>query len=254
MRKLNILLFFIFFVVIVKADETQKNFISVLNSVQKVEKKGQIAEMDMLNSDNYFDKHKNFINSSRDIIFLKKIVGAYKKNKNRASVINDSGYSDSDKNTTEDIYFNDYNYRTFIVYLKSIMFLSKNSWSIWLNDTKITNEDNNKNNEFYIKDIDDKKIILQWNISEFKWSYVNKMNSIPKQKYKTLDDGSVELILVLYSNQSYLPFADQIVEGKYIEKQEKQKKVDNLGNIDNEGINKEINNNNIDLEKIINSL
>ncbi len=244
--KIFLTLFIVIFIAEANEVNEKKSFTSVLNSVTKIEKKDEMVELNMLNSSNYFDKHKNFINSSRDILFLKKIIGAYKKNINTINKTN----TDEETDITDELYSNDYNFRTFIVYLKSIMFLSKNMWAVWVNDIKITNSDNSKNNEFYIRDIDSKKIVLQWNISEFKWNYVNKMNSIPEHKYKVLDDGSIELVLILYSNQSYLPFIDQTVEGRYIEKFENNSIKDNK-------YDKETNeeqNDNIDLEKIINSL
>ena len=256
MKIFNILLLSTFMITTVYANDSSisttnsidtKKFNSVLNSVQKIEKKSNSAGTNAFNFTNYFGKHKNFINSSQDVVFLKKILAAYIKGSNRAI---DNTITNTGKNN--ELYSNDYNYKTFIVYLKSIMFLSKNAWSVWLNDTKITNADNNKNTEFYIKNIDDKKIVLQWNISEFKWSYVNKMKSIPEQKYKVLEDGSVELILTLYPNQSYLPFVDQIIEGRYTKMFEKGSDTNiEESNDKNNNTDSDIN---VELEKIINSL
>ena len=244
---MKIFKFFVIFTFLILTAEAnnQKEFASVLNSVQKIEKRDGNTETNILNSRSYFEKHRNLINSSKDIIYLKKILEAYKKGSNKVE-------STVDNKKSDELYVNDFNYQTFIIYLRSIMFLSKNTWSVWINNIKITNNNNSKDNEFYIRDIDNRRIVLQWNISEFKWNYVNKMNSIPKQKYKVLDDGSVELVLILYSNQSYLPFADQIVEGRYTKKIETKSDTNEDSNTkDNK---EEENDPDFDLDKIINSL
>ena len=78
------------------------------------------------------------------------------------------------------------------------------------------------------------------------------MKSIPEQKYKVLEDGSVELILTLYPNQSYLPFVDQIIEGRYTKMFEKGSDTNiEESNDKNNNTNSDIN---VELEKIINSL
>lgn len=184
---------------------------------------------------NYFDYHKNLLNSNNEIKLIKKIINIYQRNSN---LIN---------NKTESIGnpFNNYSQKAFVIYLKSILFISQDNWSIWLNDKKITNQNNKDSNEFYVKNISDNKIILQWNISEFKWSYVNKMNAISKDKFKILENGNVELILALHPNQSYLPFSDNIIEGKY---QEENIIIRNKDEINNNSTDE------LDIESIISTL
>ena len=47
------------------------------------------------------------------------------------------------------------------IYLNSIMYISKNAWSVWINDSKITNE-NNKNRDIIIKKITPNYINIVW--------------------------------------------------------------------------------------------
>lgn len=234
---IKIILFYLYIIVSVAiADEKPVQHNTTMDD-------NNIVNNDINNSvntalDNYFTRQKSLLSTENEINLLNKVVAIYKKN----SAMSNEELEQSTINT--DIMYDSYNYQTFILYLKSILFLSKDKWSVWLNNKKITNADNKNKNEFFIKDIDDKKIVLQWNISEFKWGYVNKMNNISHQRFKKLENGSIELTLVLYSNQSYLPFVDQVVEGKYQYKKEEIK-------VENKSDSNDVD---VDLESLINSL
>lgn len=128
-----------------------------------------------------------------------------------------------------------------VVTLNSIMFMNEKNWTIWLNNKKFSNLDNNKNNsEFQVIAINQNKIKLKWLMTMTKFqNFINKKNLIAEERYSINNEGRVEILLDLYVNQSYLSFLDKIVDGKYIpERKKKENKIFNNNNLQN--------NNNID--------
>lgn len=114
------------------------------------------------------------------------------------------------------------------VYLKSIMYISQDSWAVWLNDTKITNLTNG-DEEISVLSLSPLKAKLLWKMGVTKWEIVNANKSIPESKY-TIKDSNVNLVFVLSPNQTYIPAKNEIIEGKIkeepvlsLEEQEKGK-------------------------------
>jgi len=99
------------------------------------------------------------------------------------------------------------------VYLNSILYISKDNWSVWLNGQKITNETNDEDNELYLLEVSKNKVIVLWSVSISKWEII-----VPDLEYlKTVEvneDNEVENIFTLRPNQTYLPIEDRVVEGK----------------------------------------
>ena len=115
------------------------------------------------------------------------------------------------------------------VYLKSIMYISQNSWAVWLNDTKITNLTNG-DEEISVLSLSPLKAKLLWKIGLTKWEIVNANKSIPESKY-TVKDNSVNLVFTISPNQTYIPSKNETIEGKIKEEpvlppEEKDKEKD----------------------------
>ncbi len=100
---------------------------------------------------------------------------------------------------------------SFFIYLNSIMYISKNAWSIWINNNKITNLTNN-NNDINVIDISPLYVTIAWKITPLQWESINANNKFSEDKYK-IYDNYVELFIKLSPNQTYLPSKNQIIEG-----------------------------------------
>lgn len=107
------------------------------------------------------------------------------------------------------------------IYLKSIIFLSDNFWSVWINDKKITNNtNNNKENEFIIKEINSNKATILLKVNKTKWSYINSANMISEKEYSINEDDQVEFLFTLSPNQSFIASENKIIDGKYKNEEE----------------------------------
>ena len=103
------------------------------------------------------------------------------------------------------------NTTSFFIYLNSIMYISKDAWSIWINNNKITNLTNN-NNDINVIDISPLYVTIAWKITPLQWESINANNKFSDDKYK-IYDNYVELFIKLSPNQTYLPSKNQIIEG-----------------------------------------
>lgn len=98
------------------------------------------------------------------------------------------------------------------IYLNSIMYVSKNDWSIWVSGNKITNLTND-NSEIKVLDIFPSLVKLAWTFDLNQWEVINPNKLIPESSY-IIKDNAVTLTFSLSPNQSFLPVSNQIIEGK----------------------------------------
>lgn len=98
------------------------------------------------------------------------------------------------------------------IYLNSIMFISKNNWAIWLNGSKITNLDNGEG-DIVVTSISPLRASFYWKVGLSRWEIINANKNIPNSKYK-IEANEVKIYFSLSPNQTYIPSADKIVEGK----------------------------------------
>lgn len=103
------------------------------------------------------------------------------------------------------------NTTSFFIYLNSIMYISKDAWSVWINNNKITNLTNN-NNDINVIDISPLYVTIAWKITPLQWESININNRFSQDRYK-IYDNYVELFIKLSPNQTYLPSKNQIIEG-----------------------------------------
>lgn len=106
--------------------------------------------------------------------------------------------------------------------LSSIIFLSDENWSIWLNKNKITSDNNSKNNEFYVLNIESTKAKILWNLSLSKWKILSgkNENEVPN---KINDKNQIQIIFTLKTNQTYILKSGAVIEGKQKSFQSKNK-------------------------------
>lgn len=104
------------------------------------------------------------------------------------------------------------------IYLNSIMYASKNEWSIWVSGNKITNLTNEGDGDIKVLDISPYSVKLAWTFDLNQWEVINPNKLIPESNY-TIKDNTVVLRFLLSPNQSFLPATNQIIEGRIKEAQ-----------------------------------
>lgn len=118
------------------------------------------------------------------------------------------------------------------LYLNSIMYISKDFWSVWLNGNKITNL-NNGDGEIVVTNISPLKASFVWTIGLSRWNIINSKGQIPESRYK-INGDQVSLYFSLSPNQTYLPASDKIVEGRVAQKSPADDNVEKSGEVSNE--------------------
>lgn len=98
------------------------------------------------------------------------------------------------------------------VYLGSILYRSKDDWTVWINDQKISSRDNNKENELYIKKIDAEKAEISWTMSISKWKILTGNRFTENAPLNA--NNQVEFNFILSFNQTYILNTNEVVEGK----------------------------------------
>ena len=98
------------------------------------------------------------------------------------------------------------------LYLASIMYVNNQYWAVWINDQKITSEDNLKNNEIYIKSIQKDEISVVWTIGLSKWKVLMGVKSEEKLS-EVNNKNQVVKKFKLKPNQTYLLLYETIIEG-----------------------------------------
>jgi hypothetical protein len=173
--------------------------------------------------ENYYKIFKTFTNSNKNLATIMKALAVYERNKNLgtgnggniAETIEniaeggDEGDESEYAEAAKDKYAGN-------VYLKSILFISSNYWTVWINDAKISSESNEEeNNEFFVKGISKDEVTLTRRLSRGKWRYINSGNYVSADRYKINEETSqVELTLVLHPNQTFVIAKNEIIDGK----------------------------------------
>jgi hypothetical protein len=188
--------------------------------------------------DRYYKIFRAFTNSSKNLTTIMKALAIYEKNKNAndgkeviVEVIDDLVEEDGSEyeEVTEDKYAGN-------IHLKSIVFISPNYWTIWINDEKISSGTNKEEeSEFFVEEVEKDRVKLVRRFSKGQWRYVNSGNYVSADRYKTNEKiNKVELVLVLHPNQTFVLAKDEIIDGKY---KEEVLRVENIESLDGvEGI------------------
>lgn len=113
------------------------------------------------------------------------------------------------------------------VYLGSILYQSKNNWSIWINDQKITADNNKASNELYIKKINEDKAHVVWTMSISKWKILSGKEDEKDAPINA--NNQVELNFILSFNQTYILNANKVVEGRAVASKEQIAKPEQSG-------------------------
>ncbi len=103
------------------------------------------------------------------------------------------------------------------LYLSSIMYYSKHDWTVWLNNKKITSNNNDKNAEFYVMNIDNQKAKIKWTLSATKWRILTGKKG-ESDAPNLNEKNQVSTFVTLYPNQTFILGSKRIVEGQNLNK------------------------------------
>ena len=100
------------------------------------------------------------------------------------------------------------------IYLHSILYQSPTNWTIWLNDDKITAEQNIPSNEMYMNRVSQDKIEILWTLTFSKWKILLSREDARAKPFIN-EDNQVELRFSLSPHQTYILDYDLVVDGRF---------------------------------------
>ena len=101
------------------------------------------------------------------------------------------------------------------IYLASIIYYSPKEWALWINNLKITSDNNKNNKELFIKEIYPDRAKIIWSLSVSKWKILSGKKSedeAPQLNAK----NNVEIEFILKPNQTFILSSGRIVEGRAV--------------------------------------
>jgi len=102
------------------------------------------------------------------------------------------------------------------IYLGSIIYFTNNDWVIWLNDQKITSQNNKEEKEIYIKSISNNNVSVRWRMSISKWKILSGKKDETLAPKISQESNIVESEFNLRPNQTYILGSNNVVEGKAV--------------------------------------
>jgi hypothetical protein len=100
-----------------------------------------------------------------------------------------------------------------VIFLNSILFLNKNNWTIWVNDKRMSSDDEGTN-DLKVLSITNSKVKFLWKVSRTKWEIMMPNFNFEKSISKLTEDNSVETVFTLQTNQTFIPQTGDIIEGR----------------------------------------
>lgn len=98
------------------------------------------------------------------------------------------------------------------VYLGSILYFDQNNWTVWINNKRVSYDDNKKSNELYLTKVDSLDVEVLWTMSISKWKILSgKKNETLAPKIN--GKNQVEVTFAIKPNQTYSLKLGQALEG-----------------------------------------
>lgn len=101
------------------------------------------------------------------------------------------------------------------IYLASILYFDKNNWTIWIGNKKITNKNNNPDNELYITSISPSRVSVLWSLSISHWKLlfgVQNDDLLPPINEK----NQIETRFTIRPNQTFVLTTNKVLEGHVV--------------------------------------
>ena len=219
-----ILLFFLFFNVnnshsTATVEIPDKTTQSIANNILS----GNNNETLTPTNDNYYTPFKSFMFSNNILNAIRKALtlhgdrGKIDINKNEDGI----------ENSEEGVNFNE---EMKNIYLKAIMYISNNNWSVWINNIKISNTNNlDKDNKYIIKKINTNEVTINLNVSRAKWNYLNSSGAINNEEFNIDEENNkVNFTIKLHPNQTFIFSKNVVIDGKH--KGEVEQLIDSIDN------------------------
>lgn len=144
---------------------------------------------------------------------LNEIERALDSFKNGQIYNSDKNAKNSDKKTRSLTQENE-NQKSYI-YLASIIYYSQKDWAVWINNTKVTSENNSSAKELFVKEIYPDRVKIVWSLNLTKWKILlgKKADNItPKLNAK----NNVEILFTLKPNQTFILGSGLVIEGRAV--------------------------------------
>lgn len=219
-----ILLFFLFFNVnnlhsTATVEIPDKTTQSIANNILS----GNNNETLTPTNDNYYTPFKSFMFSNNILNTIRKALTLH----NNMGKIDINKNEDGIENSEEVATFNE---EMKNIYLKAIMYISNNNWSVWINDIKISNTNNlDKDNEYIIKKINTNEVTINLNVSKTKWNYLNSSGAINNEEFNIDEENNkVNFTIKLHPNQTFIFSKNVVIDGKH--KGEVEQLIDSIDN------------------------
>lgn len=164
--------------------------------------------------DNYYNSFNTFMLTKNNLELIKKALIIYNNNILNLKKMNLIKNEENDEGENFE-----YDKNIGNVYLKSIMYISKNFWTVWINDKKISNKNNlEEDNEFFIEKINLNEAIIRWTVGKNKWNIINYENNIHMSEYNFNEKtNKIEFRITLHPNQTFVASENKVIDGKYKE-------------------------------------
>ncbi len=133
--------------------------------------------------------------------------------KNHQTYVPEDGFSDKKSATAIDQKDLDELNKKSHIYLASIMYYNPKSWAVWINDKKITSDDNKSSKEIYLKSVEKDKVSVLWSVSPTKLRVLLGKGA-DDLNFKLNDVGQIEVKFSLKPNQSFILGSNTVVEGR----------------------------------------
>jgi hypothetical protein len=98
------------------------------------------------------------------------------------------------------------------IYLGSILYFSKYTWTVWINGKTTSSQNNHPSNEIYVSSIDGKRATIIWSLTPSKWQILTG-KTLQENDIRVNKNNLISYRFTLANNQSFLLREQKIVEG-----------------------------------------
>lgn len=206
-------------------DQTQNNVLGekLISEIPSTNPLREILEENQNSVDNLIlnKEHPSLMFSYDESVKIKEAVDSY-RNDPLDPILREEKLKSQESNQVKE---EDKNENQSNIYLASILFLNQNNWAVWINNEKINSENNNRDNELFIKSISKNDINLIWQMSISKWKILSGYSAESNITPELNKDNKVEVLISLKPNQTFILKNSKIIEGKLVKQKLPSEKI-----------------------------